>query len=217
MNEPIAIEIVSDAVCPWCWIGKRRLDRALAALPHLNVERVWRPFMLNPDMPAEGMPRDTYLAAKFGAEKLARLYDPLIEIGKAEAIPFDFAAITTMPSSLNAHRLMRWARSAGVQAEIVEILFRRYFAEGQNIGEAGVLLAAAEEAGMDMEIVTELLASDADADLVRREDTLARQIGVSGVPTFVIQGKWALVGAQPAEHWVDVLTRVAAGADLAAG
>ncbi|MDD3444700.1 MAG: DsbA family protein, partial [Zavarzinia sp.] len=91
MNEPIAIEIVSDAVCPWCWIGKRRLDRALAALPHLNVERVWRPFMLNPDMPPEGMPRDTYLAAKFGAEKLARLYDPLIEIGTAEAIPFDFA------------------------------------------------------------------------------------------------------------------------------
>ncbi|MCF4165081.1 DsbA family oxidoreductase [Zavarzinia compransoris] len=217
MNQPISIEIVSDAVCPWCWIGKRRLDRAMAALPDIAVERLWRPFMLNPDMPAEGMPRDDYLTAKFGAEKLPRLYEPLKAIGQEEDLPFDFAAIETMPSSLNAHRLTRWAHSAGVQADLVEILFRRYFAEGENIGDDASLLAAADEVGMDMEIVGQLLAGDADVERIRREDALARQIGISGVPTFIIQGKWALVGAQPAEQWAEILTRVAAGEDLAGG
>ncbi|PWR23595.1 DsbA family oxidoreductase [Zavarzinia compransoris] len=216
MTDTIAIEIVSDAVCPWCWIGKRRLDRALAARPDLTVERVWRAYMLNPEMPAEGMDRDTYLAAKFGADRLPRLHEPLAAIGVEEAIPFDFKAIARMPSTLDAHRLVRWARSAGVQPQVVEDLFSRYFEQGQDIGDPAVLVAAARGAGMDGDLVADLLAGEQDVELIRREDTLARQIGITGVPTFIINGKWALVGAQPAEQWVEVLDRVAAGADLAA-
>lgn len=216
-NEPITIEIVSDAVCPWCWIGKRRLDEALAARPGLAVERVWRTYMLNPEMPASGMDRDSYLAAKFGADRLPRLHEPLAAIGREEGIPFDFKAISVMPSTVDAHRLARWALTAGVQPQVVEDLFSRYFEQGQDIGDPAVLVEAARSAGMDADLVAELLAGEQDVDRIRREDTLARQIGVTGVPTFIINGKWALVGAQPAEQWVEVLDRVAAGEDLAAG
>lgn len=216
-TEPVTIEIVSDMVCPWCWIGKRRLDSALEQLPDIAVERVWRPYMLNPDMPAEGMDRDTYLAAKFGAERLPRLHEPLAEIGRQEGIPFDFHAIRKMPSSLDAHRLARWARSAGVQPAVIEDLFSRYFEKGEDISDPVVLLDVAEQAGMDAAIVAELLAGDQDSDLVRREDDLARRIGVTGVPTYVINQKWAVVGAQPAENWLEILRKVAAGEDLSAG
>ena len=126
-NEPITIEIVSDAVCPWCWIGKRRLDEALAARPGLAVERVWRTYMLNPDMPASGMDRDSYLAAKFGADRLPRLHEPLAAIGREEGIPFDFKAISVMPSTVDAPRLSRWALNAGVQPQVVEDMVSRYF------------------------------------------------------------------------------------------
>ena len=213
----IKIEIVSDMVCPWCWVGKRRLDRAMAERPDLKIERVWRAYMLNPDMPAEGVPRDAYLAAKFGAEKLGRLHEPLVAIGQQEGIPFDFQAIGKMPSSLNAHHLVRWARTAGVQAPLVEDLFDRYFARGEDIGDPAVLVEAAGAAGMDTAIVAELLAGDGDVELVRKEDTLARQIGIQGVPTFIINGKWAVVGAEPTEHWRQLLAQVSAGEDLAAG
>ncbi|MFA5123620.1 DsbA family oxidoreductase [Zavarzinia sp.] len=215
MSEAIKIEIVSDVVCPWCWIGKRRLDRAMEALPAIAVERIWRAYMLNPDMPPEGMDRRQYMAAKFGDRK--DLHKPLLEIGEAEGIPFDFHAIQRMPSSLDAHRLIRWARTAGVQATVVEDLFQRYFAEGRDIGDHGELVAAAAAAGMDADVVAELLSGDGDVELIRREDALARQIGIQGVPTFIIQGKWALVGAQPVEAWAEILPRVAAGEDLAAG
>ncbi len=217
MTASIKIEIVSDMVCPWCWVGKRRLERAMEERPDLEVERVWRSYMLNPDMPPEGMPRREYLAAKFGTEGLGRLHQPLVEIGNQEGISFDFRAIEVMPSSLNAHRLVRWARTAGVQAAVVEDLFSRYFAKGENIGDDAVLLAAAGAAGMDTEIVGNLLAGEDDVDLVRREDALARQIGIQGVPTFIINGKWAVVGAESTERWRDLFARVAAGEDLAAG
>lgn len=216
-DAAISIEIVSDMVCPWCWIGKRRLEAAAAGLPEITIDKIWRPYMLNPDMPDEGMDRDTYLAAKFGAERLPRLHQPLEAIGEAEGIPFDFRAISRMPSTLDAHRLARWARSAGVQAPVVEALFSRYFEKGEDISDPAVLLAVAAEAGMDFEIVAGLLAGDEDRDLVRREDALARRIGVTGVPTYVIDQKWAIVGAQPAEAWHTILRKVAAGEDLSAG
>lgn len=215
MTDPIRIEIVSDMVCPWCWVGKRRLERAIDERPDLTVERVWRSYMLNPDMPPRGIPRRDYMAAKFGTQNLGRLHQPLVDIGEQEGIPFDFRAIQVMPSSLNAHRLVRWARTAGVQAAVVEDLFTRYFARGEDIGDSAVLTEAAGTAGMDTTIVAGLLASDDDIDLIRREDALARQIGVQGVPAFIINGKWAVVGAEPTEHWRDLLARVAAGEDLA--
>ncbi len=191
------IDIVSDTICPWCYIGKRKLERALADLPEVAVEIDWRPFQLNPHMPAEGMARDAYLNAKFGgADRASQIYASITEAGRANGIAFAFDRISRTPSTLDSHRLIRWSSSAGRQDAVVEILFRRYFEEGADIGDHGVLVEAAREAGMDADLVAELLAKDSDLELIRREDAMARQMGINGVPCFIIDRKYAVSGAQ---------------------
>ncbi|MZR30389.1 disulfide bond formation protein DsbA [Sneathiella sp. DP05] len=204
------IDIVSDTVCPWCFIGKRKLEAALAARPDLEVEIAWHPFQLHPDMPAGGADRKEFTAQKFGsAERAKELYDNIKVAGQAVDIPFNFEKIKRSPNTLDSHRLIRWAYSAGCQDALVEILFRRFFIDGEDIGDHAVLIAAAEEAGMDKTLVAELLEKGADRELVSEEDTRARQMGVSGVPFFILNDKYAVSGAQDPAAFLAAFDKIA--------
>ncbi len=203
------IEVISDVVCPWCFIGKRRLERALAARPEIGVEVVWRTFQLNPDMPPEGMDRQRYLADKFGsAEHATQVYEHISETGAGDGIAFDFAGIRRTPNTINAHRLIRYAGESGengLQDQVVELLFRRYFLEGGDIGEAESLVEVAAQAGLDADAVRAHFASDRDIDAVRAEDMNARRMGVSGVPCFIADRRYAISGAQEPEVFLRVI------------
>jgi predicted DsbA family dithiol-disulfide isomerase len=195
----VTIDIVSDVICPWCYLGKRRLDRALAGLPELRVAIRWHPFLLDATIPAQGLDRQAYLAAKFGRAALATLHDPLIAAGKAEGIPYAFDRITRTPNTLDAHRLLRWAAAEGRQHALAERLFRLYWVEGQDVGDRGVLVRAAEAEAMDGAVVARLLAGGADRDAVIEEIRDAAELGITGVPTFVIGARYVVIGAQPPE------------------
>jgi len=206
------IDVVSDTICPWCFIGKRRLERALALRPNIVVDISWRPFQLNPDMPAEGMDREAYLRLKFGGSERARaVYEPVRVAGEGEGIPFAFERIVKTPNTLASHRLIRWAGTAGKQDAVVETLFRRYFFEGADLSDHRTLVGVAREIGMDHEIVDDLLNKGADIDLVANEDRAARAMGVTGVPFFVFDGKYAVPGAQDPEVLVQVMDLVLNG------
>ncbi|MCW5750363.1 MAG: DsbA family oxidoreductase [Alphaproteobacteria bacterium] len=208
------IDIVSDTICPWCFIGKRRLEHALAQRPDLEVQIGWRPFQLNPDMPREGMDRKTYLALKFGGEERARrIYDTIRETGAEVGIDFRYDLMQRTPNTLSSHQLIRWAGSAGVQHQLVEILFRRYFLEGQDIGQSQTLVEAAGEAGMDANLVRELLEKDSDVEQVQAEDRLAREMGIQGVPFFIIDRKYAVTGAQDPAVFLQVFDYVLRGGE----
>lgn len=198
-NDPITIDVVSDVVCPWCYVGKHRLEQALASMPERKFAVFWRPFQLDPTIPKEGMPRRAYLERKFGAERLADLHKPLIEIGKAEGIPFAFDKITRSPNTLDAHRLLRWAQESGRQNEMADRLFALYFVEGADIGNRDVLTKAAADVGLDAGLVAQLLGTGADLDPVIAEINAAQKMGISGVPTFIFAARFAISGAHPAE------------------
>lgn len=203
------IEIVSDVICPWCFIGKRRLEKALARRPDIMFEIGWRPFQLNPDMPKEGADRRAYLEAKFGGPARAKeIYARLAAEGAKEAIPFDFERIKRTPNTLAAHSLLRWALSAGVQNELKERLFRLYFLEGLDIGDHQVLADAAAAEGMDGALVKSLLDEGRDADLIQSEDRMARELGVTGVPFFIFERRYGVPGAQDPEVLLQVIDKV---------
>jgi predicted DsbA family dithiol-disulfide isomerase len=189
------IDVISDAICPWCYLGKRRLEKAMAQRPDLDFQVNWRPFQLNPEMPKEGVDRGEYVRAKFGGDRVEGFYATIAKEGEREGISFDFAGEARIPNTLDAHRLMRWAGSAGHQDAVVEALFSRYFLKGDDIGDSAVLIEIAKDAGMDAKIVTQLLESDRDADLVSDEESKARALGVTGVPCFIIERKVPVVGA----------------------
>ncbi len=210
------IEIISDTVCPWCYIGKRRLERALAQRDELEVEITWRPFQLNPDMPAGGLDREAYLNAKFGgAQRAEQIYAAIREAGGGEGIDFAFDKIARPPNTIDSHRLLHWAGEAGLQDGVVEVLFRRYFEEGADIGDREVLVAIAALAGMDGDAVRARFERGDDLELVAAQDTNARQSGVAGVPYFIIDGKYAVSGAQDPSVFLQVLDLAARGADEA--
>jgi predicted DsbA family dithiol-disulfide isomerase len=196
---PIAIDVVSDVVCPWCYVGKHRLEKALAMMPERNFAIFWRPFQLDPTIPKEGIARQAYLERKFGRERLGDLHKPLIEIGRAEGIPFAFDKITRSPNTLDAHRLLRWAHEAGKQNEMADRLFALYFTEGGDVGSRDVLTKAAADVGLDAALVSQLLGTEADLDPVIAEINGARKMGITGVPTFIIAARFALSGAHPPE------------------
>jgi len=199
------IDIVSDTICPWCFIGKRRLDRALAQRPELEVQIGWRPFQLNPTMPREGMDRREYLARKFGGDARAKqIYKAVEEAGAEEGIEFRFDRMQRTPNTLRSHQLLRWAASAGVQELASDLLFQRYFIECADIGEVEVLVDVARDAGMDADLVASLYAEDRDIDLVKAEDQMARDMGIQGVPCFIIDRKYAVSGAQDPQVFLQV-------------
>ncbi|MCZ6523881.1 MAG: DsbA family oxidoreductase [Alphaproteobacteria bacterium] len=212
------IDIISDNVCPWCYIGKRRLERALAQRDELEVEITWRPFQLNPDMPAGGLDREAYLNAKFGgAQRAEQIYAAIREAGDGEGIDFAFDKITRTPNTIDSHRLLHWAGQAGLQDAVVEVLFQRYFEEGADIGDREVLVAIAAQAGMDGDEVRARFERGDDLELVAAQDTNARQRGVAGVPYFIIAGKYAVSGAQDPSIFLQVLDLAARGGDEGEG
>ena len=199
MTPLVTIDVVSDAVCPWCYVGKKRLEAALASLPDIIAEVRWRPFQLDATIPPEGLPRREYMERKFGADRLPAIHERIAEVGREVGIPFAFDKIAIAPNTLEAHRLIRWAESAGVQNAVVERLFAMFFVEGRDIGDAATLADAAVEAGMERAIVERLLAGESDQDNVREEIATAQRIGVTGVPFFIVNGRLGVSGAQPAE------------------
>ena len=206
------IDVISDTVCPWCFIGKRRLARALAQRPDIAFDVKWRPYRLDPTLAREGMDRQVYMRLKFGDDpmKIVEMHKLIAAEGAKDGIEFDFAAIRRRPDTLDSHRLIRWAEAAGVQDEVVERLFIAYFENGEDIGDIRVLADIADLCGMDGQEVAELLESDADLALVEREDQIAREMGVTGVPAMIFGGKLAVSGAREPEILLSVIDRAAA-------
>ncbi len=196
----LAVEVVHDLVCPWCYLGVRRLFRTRTRRPDLLVDLHWRPFLLNPDMPRGGMARADYVIRKFGGEERARrLYASITELGRAEGIMFRFDRIRRTPSSVDAHRLVRWAAHFGRASETVEALFAAHFADGRDIGDIGVLVAVAASCGLRQSAARSFLSSDAELDTVHADNLRAHRLGINGVPCFVVGGRHAIAGAQEPE------------------
>jgi len=206
----ITLDIFSDPICPWCYIGKARLERALESRPDHQFDVRWHPFQLNPDMPPEGMERQEYLAVKFGDEKsVMAAYAPVIEAAEATGLTLDLPAIMRTPNTLNAHRLIHWAGLEGRQHAMVSALFRAYFQQGRDIGDSATLLDLARAAGLDMALMERLLNTDADCAQIAETDRAARARGIHGVPFFIIDNSYAVSGAQPSEVWAQVVDELA--------
>ena len=205
----LRIDVVSDVICPWCFLGKRRLDKALSMIPEVKAEVIFRPFFLDPTIPPEGLDRHAYMVAKFGEERLKTIHDPLIAAGEAEGVPYRFDKITRTPNTLNAHRLLRWAQPTGVQANVAEALFMAYWHYGQDVSDPEVLKTIAVINGFKADQISGLLASDADIDKVAAEVVQAQEIGVTGVPTFILGNKYGVVGAQSPDYIAEAIKKVA--------
>jgi predicted DsbA family dithiol-disulfide isomerase len=206
----IRLDIFSDPVCPWCYIGKANLDRALEAKPDHMFEVEWHPFQLNPDMPAAGVDRMEYLAAKFGGrDKVAAINARLDDAAADAGLTIDHSVITRIPNTLDAHRLIYWAGLEGRQTPMKAALMRAYWREGRDIGEHATLATIAGEVGLDAAAMARLLATDADRDSIIARDTHARTRGINAVPTFIIANQYVLSGAQPPHLWEQVMVELA--------
>lgn len=209
----VTLDIFSDPVCPWCMIGKAHLDRALERIGDHPFRIEWHPFQLNPDLPAGGADRRDYLEAKFGGQMAAaKAYLAVQQAAQAAGVEFNVDKIERQPNTLDAHRLIHWAGLEGRQTAVVAGLFRAYFRDGRDIGQAGVLADIGAEAGMERDMVLRLLASDADRDDILARDMDARKKGVRAVPTFLIARHYVVSGAQPPELWEKVAAEIAAQA-----
>lgn len=205
----ISLDIVSDPICPWCYIGKSNLDQATAAKGYQPFDIFWRPFQLNPDMPSGGMDRRDYLERKFGPENATKFYAQIEDAAKNAGLDVRFDLINRTPNTFDAHRLIRWARATGAQNTLVSELFVRYFERGEDISDRDLLLEAGTGIGMERDVLVKLFESDADRELLKTEEETAREIGINGVPTFIIANKHVVNGAQPPELWENVLDDVA--------
>lgn len=205
----VQLDIVSDSICPWCYIGKVQLDRALKAHSENPFQITWHPYQLNPDMPREGMDRRAYLEAKFGGpEGAAQVYGGIAEAARGIGLDIDFAGIRRTPNTLDAHRLILWAEVEQCQDAVVDALFKAYFHEHRDIGDLDVLADVADGAGMDAALIHRLLASDADLDEVTKRDRTFREMGVTSVPTYLVNRAHAVPGAQPTELWLNVMAEL---------
>lgn len=206
------IEIYSDVVCPWCFIGKRRMEAALETAGYANQAHiVWRPFQLNPTMPKSGTDRRAYLEAKFGgAEARRAMEERVAKAGEADGIVFAFDRIEQTPNTFDAHRAMWFAQQRGKQDDLAEALFHAYFTEGRDIGDRQTLVDVASENGLDGNEVRDFLASDKGAEEVRAEESAGHRLGIRGVPYFVLNGRYAISGAQPPDIFVSALQKAEA-------
>lgn len=207
----VKLDILSDPICPWCYIGKTHLDRALAKRPDHPFGIEWHPFQLNPDMPADGMDRRDYLERKFGGrEGAVKAYAPVVEHAEAAGLQIDFEGMTRTPNTIDAHRLIHWAGIEQKQGAAVDALFHAYFVEARDIGDQDVLADIADGIGMDAAVVRKLLATDADREDIARRDAHSRDMGVSSVPTFIVAQQHAVPGAQPPDLWEKVIDELLA-------
>tara|TARA_B110000238_G_scaffold57126_1_gene62428 strand:- start:1239 stop:1892 length:654 start_codon:yes stop_codon:yes gene_type:complete len=206
LNVIIKLDIMSDPICPWCYIGKTQLDRALSTHLDNPFTIEWHPFQLNPDMPPEGMDRRTYLEGKFGGKAAAVQVYRNIEIqAQALDLPINFSAMQRTPNTIDAHRLIHWAGLEQKQQVVVDALFAAYFCNGIDIGDPQALCDLAEKSGLKRDVIVRLLDSDADVQMIRDRDAHSRTMGVSAVPTFIIANQHAVPGAQPPEVWDSII------------
>lgn len=202
----VPLDILSDPICPWCYIGKARFDAAVRQTGRNPFKLSWRMYRLNPEMPREGMDRRAYLEGKFGGpRRAAEVYGQIAEAARASGLDLDLDGIERTPQTLDAHRLIHWALAEDRQTEVVDALFRRYFEAGEDISDAGVLADAAAEAGLDRSVIARLLEGDADTAAIEEAEAQARKMGVRGVPCFVINARYVLQGAQETSTWVRVI------------
>ncbi|MEX5596586.1 DsbA family oxidoreductase [Pseudophaeobacter sp. C1-32P7] len=205
----VKLDILSDPICPWCYIGKTHLDKALAEIPNHPFVIEWHPFQLNPDMPREGMDRRAYLEAKFGGKEGAvRAYAPIVEHAEQAGLSIDFEGMKRTPNTLNAHRLIHWAGTEGKQTAAVDALFEAYFVKALDIGDPEILADIAEEIGMERDVMLKLLETDNDLEAIQSRDAHSRKMGVNSVPTFVVANQHAVPGAQPPELWKEVIADI---------
>ncbi len=203
------IDIISDPICPWCYIGKTRLDRALEANPKHDFVIEWHPYLLNPTMPTDGMDRREYLETKFGGQEGAlKVYGQIDQTAREMGLDLNFAGIKRTPNTIDAHRLILWADVEGCQNAVVDRLFKAYFKEGRDISDHSVLVRIAGAAGMDGDATRRLLEGDANIEDIRTRDTKSRQAGVQGVPAFIIDNHYVINGAQPTEMWDGVIKEI---------
>ncbi|WP_428661577.1 DsbA family oxidoreductase [Reyranella sp.] len=201
----IYVDIVSDTICPWCYIGKRRFERALDLSGRNDIAISWRPFQLNPDMPPEGMTRDDYVRAKFGGgDRPRQIYQAIAESGREAGIEFQFSKIKRTPNTVLSHRLVHWSAKQERQDEVVAELFRAYFEDGLDVGDLEILVECARRAGLDRELARKFLLSEEGRQEVVASDVYARRLGINGVPCFIVNRKYAVSGAQPPSAFVEV-------------
>ncbi|MEJ6709008.1 MAG: DsbA family oxidoreductase [Amylibacter sp.] len=211
------LDIISDPICPWCYIGKTKLDRALEKHPEHDLVIEWHPFQLNPEMPADGMDRREYLETKFGGRDAAvRVYGAIAQAAEDAGVEINFEGIQRTPSTINAHRLLHWAALEGKQNAVVDRVFKAYFREGQDISNHDILIDIAAGAGMDGDVTRRLLESDADMQDVRDRDASARDRGISGVPCFVIANHYVVQGAQDTAMWEKVIAELSDAHEIGA-
>ncbi|WP_417709349.1 DsbA family oxidoreductase [Roseibium aggregatum] len=196
----LTVDVVSDVMCPWCFIGKRRLEAALKSVPQLDVLVRWHPFQLDATLPKSGKDRRQYLSDKFGGlDKADAFYTQIRAAGLEEGIDFAFEDITLSPNTLDCHRLILWSRDDDLQDEVVELLFKAYFLNGEDLTRSEVLVRIAEEAGMQSDLVEHLLGTETDLDKVEAQIANAHKSGITGVPCFIIDGRFVLAGAEKPE------------------
>jgi len=202
------IDFIADVVCPWCYLGWRRLEKALALRPDVQANIVWRPYQLDPTLPEEGVDRKAYMAAKFpDAERRASIGKVLDDAAAEDGITWNLADIPVSPNTNAAHRLIRWAQTAGAQEPVLEAVLAAYFTHGKDIGDPVVLADIAGEAGMDRLTVLRLLSEGADKDTITREHQQAHEAGVSGVPFIIFDGKVAIAGAESPERMAKAIDK----------
>ncbi len=210
----IKLDIMSDPICPWCYIGKSNLDSALELRPDHPFQIQWHPFQLNPDMPGGGMERQVYLDEKFGGRQNAKqVYDRVVEAARTAGLKLDLDGIKRTPNTLDAHRLIHWASLEGCQSAAVTRLFAAYFEECRDIGDRLELLGIAAAVGLDRAVTERLLRSDADIDETCARDAHARNRGVAGVPAFIVAGRQVVQGAQPTALWLRIMDELSGQAE----
>ncbi|MGC1447880.1 MAG: DsbA family oxidoreductase [Xanthobacteraceae bacterium] len=206
----VHIDVVSDVVCPWCYIGKRRLEEAIALTPDVNVSINWRAYFLNPWIPREGIDRQTYLETKFGSvERYAVIAERIASAAALEGLIYNPDKISRQPNTLDCHRLILWSRSATDPGQVKQRLMELYFAEGADLSDAKVLIQAAVDCGMDGDLVRRLLASDAEVDRIENDANAAKEAGIDGVPCFIFGGSVIVTGAQSPEYLASAIARTA--------
>ncbi|HZP69226.1 MAG TPA: DsbA family oxidoreductase [Pseudolabrys sp.] len=209
-QQPVRIDVISDVVCPWCFIGKRRLERAIALNPDIPVEVHYRPYFLNDWIPREGISREQYLTTKFGSpERYQGIAQRVRAAAASEGLDYAVDKISRQPNTLDAHRLIRWADGIGKAAEMKQRLMELYFTEGADLTNHAVLIRAAADVGLDADDIREALASNKDVAEVEREALSAKEAGIEGVPCFIFAGKFAVSGAQAPEYLAEAIAQIA--------